>query len=107
MGVAKLNTMDYSPSSNVSVRSFPSSQFNATLSVLEARKTLQQLANDDVLESGRSERDVKRFADMRMAIDALRMRDRGWSDGVIEQRLNLEPGAMKRIGSVRIISQNY
>lgn len=105
MGIAKLNTI---PSSNnsVSVRNFPSSQYNATLSVLEARETLQQLANDDVLGSGQSERDVKRFADMRMAIRALRMRDRGWSDGVIEQRLNLEPGAMKRIRIISHIAQN-
>ncbi|KAG5914849.1 hypothetical protein E4U61_005257 [Claviceps capensis] len=82
----------------------PSTGQNITISVLQARKALQQLASDNVSGLGSLSGDARRFADMRTTIDAVRMRDRGLSDGTIEQILNFQPGVMKRVGSVGIIT---
>ncbi|KAG5953251.1 hypothetical protein E4U58_000481 [Claviceps cyperi] len=82
----------------------PSRGQNITISVLQARKALQQLASDNVSGLGSSSGEARRFADMRTTIDAVRMRDRGLSDGTIEQILNFQPGVMKRVGSVGMIT---
>ncbi|KAG6001537.1 hypothetical protein E4U21_004111 [Claviceps maximensis] len=85
-------------------RNFLNISQNTTLAVLQARKTLQHLANDDALRLGSTDRGAKRFADMRVAVDAVRMRDNGSTDEAIEKMLHLQPGSMSRVGTASIIS---
>ncbi|KAG5952868.1 hypothetical protein E4U53_007688, partial [Claviceps sorghi] len=111
LGVARAKTT-YPPSSTVQTQhenGVPTqdllySRHNTTLEVLQARQTLQQLAIDDALRLGPSDRGAKRFVDMRVAVDAIRMRHRGLSDAAIEKMLRLQPGSMSRVGSSGIIS---
>lgn len=83
---------------------YPSVKHNATLSVLEARQYLQQQANDDFASLSRPGKHTKRFIDMRTLIDAMRLRDRGIAHTTIEERLNLQPGAVKKLGRHGVLS---
>ncbi|KAG6005928.1 hypothetical protein E4U54_000263 [Claviceps lovelessii] len=107
MGIAKAKptyslsaTVQRQYENNVSAQNSPCLSQNTTVAVLQARETLQQLANDDASRYGSS---AKRFADMRVAIDAIRMRDSGLEDEAIEKLLHLQPGSVNRVGSSRII----
>ncbi|PNY24874.1 Uncharacterized protein TCAP_05176 [Tolypocladium capitatum] len=83
---------------------FPPARNNTTLSVLEARRALQQRAGEDLENMGRSGSQGRRFLDMRAALDAMRMRDRGVPSSDIEQRLRLEPGIMDRLGRHQVLT---
>ncbi|KAG6048924.1 hypothetical protein E4U17_007000 [Claviceps sp. LM77 group G4] len=104
VGTVKLHPISSRYETSIPTPYSPSTGQNITISVLQARKTLQQLASDNVSGLGSSSGDARRFADMRTTIDAVRMRDRGLSDGTIEQILNFQPGVMKRVGSIGMIT---
>lgn len=108
MGIVEPNPT-FSPSSTASPRFpegpdpskplYPSSRSNTTLSALEARRKLQEMA-DQELESGAARR---RFVDVRTVVDAVRMRENGWKAGDIESRLGVQEGFMKRLGNKSVI----
>lgn len=83
---------------------YPPTKYNATLSVLEARRCLQEQANDDIVNIGPPGRQSQRFIDMRTLIDTMRLRDQGISDMAIEERLCLEPGTVRKLGRHRVFS---
>ncbi|KND91241.1 hypothetical protein TOPH_04184 [Tolypocladium ophioglossoides CBS 100239] len=83
---------------------FPSARNNTTLSVLEARRALQQRADEDLEKMGRYGSQGRRFLDMRAALDAMQMRHRGVPSSDIEQRLRLEPGIMDRLGRRQVLT---
>ncbi|KAH8169262.1 hypothetical protein LIA77_11388 [Sarocladium implicatum] len=108
MGIAEPNPT-FSPSSTASTSPqfptastgplphqplYPAPRANTTLSALEARRRLQEEA-DREFETGTSRR---RFVDVRTVVDAVRLRDNGWSDGDIEKRLGVKEGFMKKLG---------
>lgn len=111
MGVAQPNPT-YSPSSTVNVQNRQRNQggfmrvtkSNTILSVLEARQALQKQADDDFESLSCSERQPKRFADMRTLIDAMKMRDIGIANSDIETRLALRAGSIEKLGRRGLLS---
>ncbi|KAM4058013.1 hypothetical protein HRG_011032 [Hirsutella rhossiliensis] len=83
---------------------FPAASNNATLSVLEARRLLEQQAAEDLEKLGRRDSPGRRFLDMRTMVDAVEMRYRGTPNSVIERRLGLECGIMDKLGPLSILS---
>lgn len=84
---------------------FPSSRNNVTLAVLEARKQLQQLADEDmeaINEAGKQA--VRRFLDMRTLIDAIQLLDRGLSTAEVEKKLSLQPKLLSKLGRQGILT---
>lgn len=112
MGIAR-PTPTFSPSSQVvpqpsqgAVTSplYPSASKNATLSVLEARRLLEQQAARDSASLARHDFPGRRFLDMRATLDAMVMRDRKIPDPDIERRLGFEPGVLDKLGPPRILT---
>ncbi|TWU73269.1 hypothetical protein ED733_002488 [Metarhizium rileyi] len=77
---------------------------NATLSVLEARRHLQQQADDETANSAPPGRRLKRYIDMRTLINVMRLRDMEMSPMAIEERLGLQPGTVTKLGHRGILS---
>ncbi|KAH7321403.1 hypothetical protein B0I35DRAFT_477886 [Stachybotrys elegans] len=112
MGVVQPNPT-FSPSSTVMSHSadaqptplapnFPSIRSNPTLSVLEARRMLQQQA-DMELESMAQRPDLgRRFLDMRTVMEAMQMREHGLSDADIETKLKIRPGLISKLGKATV-----
>lgn len=111
MGVAEPNPT-WSPSSTADVSSmlsqqptaplapqFAPSTSNTTLSVLENRSRLQELA-DREFEAGAERR---RFVDVRGLVEAVRMREKGWADADIEDKLRLQEGVVSRLGNKKLV----
>lgn len=76
-----------------------------TLAVLEARKQLQQQADEDmeaVNEAGSNA--VRRFLDMRTLIDAIQLLDRGHSSAEVEKKLGLQPKLLSKLGRQGILT---
>lgn len=114
MGVVDPNPT-YSPSSTASTQSlggptqplgpsFPSSRNNRTLSVLEARRRLQQEAEEDFEAMGRAGSHGRRFIDMRTMVQAMQMRAQGSAPADIEKKLNLQPRLLEMLGRPSILS---
>ena len=115
MGIAEPNPT-YSPSSTATPQRqsadtiaplgplFPSAKNNATLSVLEARRRLQQLAEEDFEAMGHSSSQGRRFLDMRTMVEAMQLRSRGTSNADIEKRLGLQARVLDKLGRQSIIS---
>ncbi|KAI5457963.1 hypothetical protein BGZ63DRAFT_407277 [Mariannaea sp. PMI_226] len=106
MGIVDPNPT-YSPSSSAAPNlgprstagpSFAPSRSNPTLSALEARRRLQQQAEEDFEAMGRANSQGRRFLDMRTVVDAMKMRDHGLADQEIEKRLRIQPGLLQRVG---------
>lgn len=114
IGVVQPNPM-YSPSSTASPTTtsssqpatthehsggpvFPSPSNNAVLSALEARERLAREAEEEFESLGLSGGQGKRFLTSGMIRDVLVMRERGASDGEIENRFNLRRGVVRRLG---------
>lgn len=115
MGIADPSP-NYSPSSTASQTipsndgpsqplgpAFPPLRQNNTLSVLEARRTLEQQAEENLEEVGRTGRGRK-FIDTRTLIDAMQLRSRGAADADIEERLRLHPGLLDKLGTQSMLS---
>lgn len=90
--------------SDPSMIQYPSNKQNATLSVLEARRHLQQQANDDIAKTGLRGRQYKRFVDTRILINTIKLRDQGMPYAEIEERHCLEPGTVKKLGCHGVFS---
>jgi hypothetical protein len=115
MGVVDPNPT-YSPSSTASPEfidgpysppqgpAFPSARNNTTLSVLEARRRVQQHADEDFDAIGRASSTGRRFVDVRTLVEALQLRDRGVSKAEIEKRLSLQPDLLDKLGRPGILS---
>lgn len=83
---------------------FAPSRSNPTLSALEARQRLQQEAERDFEAMGRASSGGRRFLDIRIVTDAMKMRDGGHADAEIEKRLGIQPGVLARLGPRNILS---
>ncbi|EFZ03506.2 hypothetical protein X797_006837 [Metarhizium robertsii] len=90
--------------SDPSMIQYPPNKQNATLSVLEARRHLQQQANDDIAKTGLHGRQYKRFVDTRILINTIKLRDQGIPYAEIEERHCLEPGTVKKLGRHGVFS---
>lgn len=77
---------------------FPSPSNNAVLSALEARERLAREAEEEFESLGLSGGQGRRFLTSGMIRDVLVMRERGASDGEIENRFNLRRGVVRRLG---------
>ncbi len=113
MGIAQANPT-FSPSSAFSPDPpgaqpasgprYPSSASNATLSVLEARRELEEKADEEFGNMGRSTDKGREFLDAATIRDILVLRDRGIDTIAIEARLHLKPGVVKRLGPRGLVS---
>jgi hypothetical protein len=77
---------------------YPSPANNTTLTVLEARKRLQQEAEAEFQGLGRKGSPGREFLDLPTVVQLLKLRDAGSSPEDIENRLNLKPGVVARLG---------
>ncbi|KAK0734191.1 hypothetical protein B0T26DRAFT_631020 [Lasiosphaeria miniovina] len=78
---------------------------NATLGVLEARQRLEELAEREFADMGRSGGDQgKEFLDVATIRDALVLRQRGTPAAEIEKRLRLKQGVVARLGRPGLVS---
>ena len=84
--------------------SYPAPASNATLSVLAARRTLQDRADEEFDHMGRSTDRGREFLDVATIRDILVMRARGADPATIEARLNLRAGVVKRLGPPGLVS---
>ena len=85
----------------------PNSSFspsNATLSVLEARRKLQDAATAEFDRTGRSTDRGREFLDVRTIHDILALRERGIDPSAIESKFNLKAGVVKRLGQTGMVS---
>lgn len=84
---------------------FPSSKNNVTLSVLEARRKLQEQADEDMeLFNQAGVKAQRRFLDMRTLIDAIQLLDRGLSPRDVEAKLGLKPDLLAKLGRQGILT---
>ncbi|KAK3942780.1 hypothetical protein QBC46DRAFT_283427 [Diplogelasinospora grovesii] len=83
----------FPPASN-----FPSASNNATLGVLEARRQLQEKADEEFNNMGTSADRGKEFLSVATIRDILVLRERGESASAIESRLRLKRGVVARLG---------
>lgn len=91
---SQLAPHDHAPSGPV----FPSPSNNAVLSALEARERLSREAEEEFESLGLSSGQGRRFLTSGMIRDVLVMRERGASEGEIENRFNLRRGLVRRLG---------
>lgn len=84
---------------------FPSAKQNTTLSVLEARSRLQQLADEDTEAFSRvGNKAQRRFADMRTLVDAIQLQDRGMAAAEVERKLGLKAGLLGKFGERGVLT---
>jgi hypothetical protein len=83
---------------------FPSAKNNTTLSVLEARRRLQQQADSDFEAIGRTSSTGRRFVDVRLLSEALQLRQGGLSSTEIEKKFSLQPGLLEKLGKPGILA---
>ncbi|UKZ49299.1 hypothetical protein TrVGV298_003544 [Trichoderma virens] len=82
---------------------FPPARRNTTLSVLEARRRLEQIASEDLEIMGR-DGGRRRQADMRTIIDAVQLLNNGISVVDVEKRLRLTPGLLSKLGPAGVLT---
>lgn len=113
MGAAQPNPT-YSPSSTAShhgdpqhqsqpAPNYPSASDNATLGVLEARRRLQEKADAELENMGKSTDKGRELLDVGLIRRVLVLRQRGERDAVIEERLHLKPGVVRRLGPPGVV----
>lgn len=114
MGIVQPNPT-FSPSStaspNLSPESFsvppgplfPPAKRNTTLSVLDARRRLERVADEDLENMGR-EAGRRRMADMRTILDAVQLLNNGVPAADIEKRLRLAPGLLSKLGPPGVLT---
>lgn len=78
--------------------SYPSPANNTTLTVLEARRKLQELAELDFEAIGRRGSLGREFLDTKTVLRLLKMRESGASDSDIEAQLDLRNGIVAKLG---------
>ncbi|OLN92800.1 hypothetical protein CCHL11_06698 [Colletotrichum chlorophyti] len=83
---------------------FPSTSRNATLGTLEARRLLQQQAEEEFEGMGRSTSQGREFLDLKTIVQIHLLRDKGHSSSEIEERLDLKKGVVARLGRPGITS---
>lgn len=83
---------------------FAPSRSNPTLTVLEARRKLQALADEDTEAVNRlGSKAQRRFVDMRTLVDAMDMLERGHSAKEVEGRFGLQPGLLGKLGKKGVL----
>ncbi|KAM7193562.1 hypothetical protein V8F20_008335 [Naviculisporaceae sp. PSN 640] len=122
MGIAQPNPI-YSPSSTANVKpssssrnadiimrpsdfaapQFPAASNNATLGALEARRQLEQRAQQEFDLMGKPGYQGREFLDISTIRNILVMRQRGDSPSNIETRLRLKPGVVARLGRPGVV----
>ncbi|KAE9580208.1 hypothetical protein CGCF415_v007070 [Colletotrichum fructicola] len=83
---------------------FPPTSRNATLATLEARRALQQRAEEEFESMGRSGNDGRTLLDLNTIVQMHLMREKGHSSAQIEERLNLKKGIVEKLGRPGITS---
>ncbi|KAI9171888.1 hypothetical protein HJFPF1_01379 [Paramyrothecium foliicola] len=83
---------------------FPPARSNATLSVLESRRHIQQQAEDEVESLGLGTSQGRRFVDMRTMVEAIQLRGQGYATIDIEKKLRLQPGLLAKLGPPGLVS---
>ena len=79
------------------------SAVNATLTVLEARRSLQRAAEADFESMGRKGSRGRQFVDVATAVRVLGLRERGTPVQDIEARFGLKPGVVAKIGRPNVV----
>jgi hypothetical protein len=105
MGVAQPNPT-FSPSSTAdpilsaapSYPTYPSPGQNTTLTALEARRRLQEQAEAEFANTGKSGDRGRQFLDISTIREMLLLREKGVADTEIEARLRLQKGLVQRLG---------
>ncbi|KAH6609027.1 hypothetical protein Trco_002373, partial [Trichoderma cornu-damae] len=82
---------------------FPPAKLNATLSVLESRRRLQGIADEDLEIMGRNG-GRRRLADMRTILNAVQMLNSGIPAADIEEKLRLTPGFLGKLGPAGVLT---
>lgn len=83
---------------------FPPSRSNPTLSVLESRRALQKLAEEDLEEMNRlGNKAARRFMDTRTLVDALELMGRGQNPRDVEKRFGLKEGLLDKFGKKNVV----
>lgn len=83
---------------------FAPARSNPTLTVLEARRTMQALADEDAEAVNRlGSKAQRRFLDMRTLVDAMDMLERGHAAGDVEERFGLQPGLLGKLGKKGVL----
>lgn len=77
---------------------FPDASQNTVLSALEARRRVQNEAEEEFENLGLSNSRGRKFLHAGMIRDVLVMRARGASEAAIEKRFDLKEGVVKRLG---------
>lgn len=83
---------------------YPSAADNATLTVLQARRQLQERAELEFEGMGRPGDKGKEFLDVGTIRDVLALRQRGEAAGDIEARLGLRRGVVDRLGARGVVT---
>ncbi|KAH0443002.1 hypothetical protein CcaCcLH18_01115 [Colletotrichum camelliae] len=83
---------------------FPPTSRNATLATLEARRALQQRAEEEFENMGRSGNEGRTLLDLNTIVQMHLMRDKGHSSAQIEERLGLRKGIVEKLGRPGITS---
>lgn len=83
---------------------FPPSRRNPTLSVLESRRALQKLADEDLEDMNRlGNKAARRFMDTRTLVDALELMGRGQNPRDVERRFGLKEGLLDKLGKSNVV----
>jgi hypothetical protein len=82
---------------------FPPAKQNTTLSVLEARRRLERVADEDLEIMGR-EGGRCRMANMRTILDAVHLLSHGIPISDIEKRLRVTPGFLNKLGPAGVLT---
>lgn len=83
---------------------YPSAIHNVTLSALEARRAVQQQADEDFEAMGRASSQGRRFIDMRTLVDAMQLLSQGRSPIEVEKKLQLQPGLLSKLGRADVLT---
>ena len=92
------------PNQTISAPQFPSARNNATLGVLDARRQLQERAEQEVANIGKSGYKGREFIEASAIREILMLRQQGHSPADIEARLRLRPGVVARLGPLGVVA---
>ena len=100
------STADAGPSMSQSIPgpSYPSVASNTTLSVLEARRRLQDEADSEFAQTGGAADRGREFLDVGTIRNVLVLRAKGMDPAEIESRLRLKPDVVKRLGPAGVVA---
>lgn len=80
---------------------------NPALLILQARKRLQEKAEAEFDNVGRTDFEGREFMDVHTLTDVLKMRQSGMSLGDIEQRAGLRKGVLAKLGERGVLEPAY